>query len=69
MARPQWPLLKQVISSCPLGKALRDAFNRINQKAAATAQFLTDELHGELIPTYRDDISNLCDLIGRDFTP
>ena len=67
-SRPR-ELLKRLVGFYPRTKALRDAFNRMNQKAAATAQFLSDELHREMIETYREDINRLSDLVGRDFTP
>jgi hypothetical protein len=61
--------LKRVATACPGAKTIRDSLNRFNQRPFVPAQFLTDELHRELIATYQQDLENLSKLVGRDFSP
>ena len=61
--------LKRVVIACPGAKTFRDSFNRFNQRPFAPAQFLSDDLHRELIATYQEDLESLSTLVDRDFTP
>lgn len=60
---------KRVVTACPGAKTLRDSFNHFNQRPFVPTQFLTNELHRELIATYQEDLESLSMLVGRDFTP
>jgi hypothetical protein len=62
-------ILKRVVVACPGARTFRDSFNRFNQRPFVPAQFLSDDLHRELIATYQEDLESLCRLVGRDFTP
>jgi DNA polymerase III psi subunit len=62
-------MLKRLFERSGTARAIRDSINRANQQRVALRQFLTDDLHRDLIETYRADIMRLSELVGIDFTP